>query len=86
MDGDAELRRDRSTSIQCSSPRRIIARCLAALRPRRRALFGRGKMEDEAVGESAGVSAVSATCSMNGSNGVDSPVSAPASEVSGESY
>lgn len=65
---DWRRRSDGSTSLQCSSPRRIVARWLAALR---RAKERRNGM-------------VRARRSMNGLNGGDSSPSASESEESGD--
>lgn len=62
-------RSDGSTSLQCSSPRRIVERWLASLR--------RAKERRNVV--------VRARRSMNGLNGGDSPPSASESEASGDS-
>ncbi|XP_062098699.1 protein POLAR-like 1 [Humulus lupulus] len=85
MNGDGNLRRHRSSDKynHCSSPRRIIARCLSALRParERKLLFGTGK-RGERVSE-LGAECVPAMSSMNVQNGGELPVSAPESEDSG---
>lgn len=82
MSGDEERnRRGRSSGLHCSSPRRIIARCLAALRSprgRRISAFGREKRDE------LGQVSPHATCSMHVPNSRDSPVSGSESEDSGE--
>lgn len=84
MNGAGDRQRDGFTGRQCSSARRIIARCLAALWPaRERKLFIGNEKREERVGELGGGS-VATTCSINVPNGGDSPVLAPESENSGE--
>lgn len=81
MSGDEERnRRGRSSGLHCSSPRRIIARCLAALRSprgRRISAFGREKRDE------LGQVSPHATCLMHVPNSRDSPVSGSESEDSG---
>lgn len=82
MSGHEERnRRGRSFGLHCSSPRRIIARCLAALRSprgRRISAFGREKRDE------LGQISPHATCLMHVPNSRDSPVSGSESEDSGE--
>lgn len=82
MSGVGERRlRERSPSLHCSSPWRIIARCFAALRPareRRISVLRREKREE--LGEVSGHT----TRLMNALNSRDSPVSGSESEDSGE--
>ncbi|EXB86683.1 hypothetical protein L484_013214 [Morus notabilis] len=81
MSGVGERRRrERSPSFHCSSPRRIIARCFAALRPaRERRISALRREKREELGEVSGHT----TRLMNALNSRDSPVSGSESEDSG---
>ncbi|PON74558.1 Myosin heavy chain-related protein [Parasponia andersonii] len=83
MNGIGSRRRDCSSARPCSSPRRIIARFLAALWParERKLLVGTQKREEE-VGELGGGS-VHTTCSMNVPSGCDSHIPGLESQDSG---
>ncbi|KAL5558225.1 hypothetical protein UlMin_034436 [Ulmus minor] len=83
MNGAGERRRDRSSVIQCSSPRRIFSRGLAALRRvrERRVLVRSQKRVEEVKEQSRGSSSTSRLVSVSNSSG--SPNSVPEIDDSG---